>query len=600
VTSAYDSATQALTLTVQQTQVDTAKADSSGFRSVTPLAFRAPIAIRVGTEKGDVVRRVTIDRREQTARLDDLPAPPTMVAFDDGNAIVKTLTFDQPTAWLAALLERHFHLWHRAWAIDQLAARTGDRWRARSSGARGADYFLTRAHAAGALGRFSEAVALPALEAAARDTSAQVRAAAMSALGTLGGERALAIARDAWRSDSSYQVRAGALLVLVRLGGRDAREAVRRGLETPSYRDVIQNAAIAAIVQQPDSELIGALARQAGAQPLPTIALAALTARGDSTARRALLESLDDARGWVRAWSLEAVEGQLEPEDALAVLRDAVGGLRRPEARAAVREAIGRLERRHGAEGRRTASCLLTAALQPDRPIRSPVDMARRQRGSPSRGSVRTRSSPPRRAMAPALVPVEASGVSGVVSTRPATSSPASSSALSVSSAWLIVPSRSTPTTRAAAPRVRASSTTVHSHVIGARSPPAPSMSTTSRGAGDSIRRMSASIDRPPRPPPRAARAGRRSGAAPSAAPCPVASASSTPSSSAAVASAHPVSTGSRDDAPPGRGQRPAERAAGQVLPTSVSVPVMRCAFMRRPPVSPRRARPRAGPARRR
>jgi hypothetical protein len=121
---------------------------------------------------------------------------------------------------------------------------------------------------------------------------------------------------------------------------------VRRGLETPSYRHAIQNAAIAAIVQRPDSELVGALARQAGAQPLPTIALAALTARGDSTARRALLESLDDARGWVRAWSLEAVEGQLEPEDALAVLRGAVGGLRRPEARAAVQEAIGRLERR--------------------------------------------------------------------------------------------------------------------------------------------------------------------------------------------------------------------------------------------------------------
>jgi hypothetical protein len=57
--------------------------------------------------------------------------------------------------------------------------------------------------------------------------------------------------------------------------GTGRAEAVRRGLETPSYRDAIQNAAIAAIVQQPDSELIGALARQAGAQPPPTIALAA-------------------------------------------------------------------------------------------------------------------------------------------------------------------------------------------------------------------------------------------------------------------------------------------------------------------------------------
>ena len=55
------------------------------------------------------------------------------------------------------------------------------------------------------------------------------------------------------------------------------------------------------------------------------------------------------------------------------------------------------------------------------------------------------------RAMLAALVPVEASGISGAVSTIPATSNPASSSALSVISAWLIVPSRSDPTSSAAA-----------------------------------------------------------------------------------------------------------------------------------------------------
>ena len=29
-----------------------------------------------------------------------------MVVFDDGNAVLKTLTFEQPTAWLATQLER--------------------------------------------------------------------------------------------------------------------------------------------------------------------------------------------------------------------------------------------------------------------------------------------------------------------------------------------------------------------------------------------------------------------------------------------------------------------------------------------------------------
>jgi aminopeptidase N len=347
VTAAYDSAARALTLTVRQTQVDTATADSTGLRYATPLAFRAPVAIRVGTAKGDVVRRVTIDRREQTVRLDDLPGPPTMVAFDDENAVVKTLTFDQPTPWLASLLERHPNLWQRAWAIDQLAARAADSLAGATlaRAARGADYPLTRAQAAEALRRFPSAVALPALEAAAHDTAAQVREAAVGSLEVLGGPRALAAAREAWRSDSSPAVRAGALAALARLGGPDAREAVLRGLETPSYRDVIQNAAIAAAVQRPDSGLVAALGRQAGGQELPAAALSALTARGDSAARGVLMGLLDDQRGWVREWALAALEDQLEPGAAVALLREAQPTLTRAEARTAVTAAIGRLGR---------------------------------------------------------------------------------------------------------------------------------------------------------------------------------------------------------------------------------------------------------------
>ncbi len=345
VTASYDSVARALTLDVRQTQTDTATADSAGFRFATPLAFRAPLAIRVGTARGDVVRRVTIDRREQRVLIDDLPAAPIMVAFDDASAVLKTLAFEQPTPWLAALLERHPHLWQRSWAIDQLGARPADSLAGAAlvRAAGGADYYLTRAQAAGALGRFPPALALPALEVAARDTSAQVREAAVGALGTVGGPRAVTVAREAWRADSSDRVRAAALLVLTRLGGAGARETIQQGLVTPSYRDAIQNAAIAGVVQHPDSELVAAVARQLGAQPVPAIGLAALTSRGDTTARGAVRGALDDERPWVREWMLGALEDQLEPGDALAFLREAEPGLRRPEARTEVTRAIGRL-----------------------------------------------------------------------------------------------------------------------------------------------------------------------------------------------------------------------------------------------------------------
>jgi aminopeptidase N len=347
VTATYDSTARALTLDVRQTQTDTATADSNGVRSAVAGAFRAPMAIRVGTATGDVVRHVTIDRREQRVVIDSVTAPPTMVAFDDENAIVKSLAFDQPTPWLATLLDRHPDLWQRSWAIEQLGRRTGDTL-ARAALARaatGADYDLTRAEAARALGGFSPATVVSALATAVHDTSAQVRTAALLALAAVDGERAVAAASEAWRSDGSDQVRATALLVLARRGGARGHAAVLQALATPSYRDAIQNAAVAAVVQRPDPELVAALAGQLGSQPVPAMGLAGLVARGDTGARAAMQAALDDRRVWVREWMLGALVEQLEQDDALALLRQVEPAVRRPEARTEVTRTIDRLSR---------------------------------------------------------------------------------------------------------------------------------------------------------------------------------------------------------------------------------------------------------------
>jgi aminopeptidase N len=346
VSAAWDSTARALALTVRQTQVDTATADSSGLRFAVPAVFRAPLSIRVGTAAGDVVRRVTISRREQTVRFDSLPAAPTMVAFDDEDAILKTLAFDQPTPWLATLLQRHPGLGQRAWAIQQLAARPGDTLAiaALTRAATAADYFLTRAEAAAALARAPAALAGPALAAAARDSSAQVREAALIALRSVGGDQAPAVARAAWSSDSSDQVRAAALTLLAQRPGAEARAAIVQGLSTPSYRDVIQSAAITGVVQHPEPGLVAALARHVGDQPLPAMALLALASRGDSAAAGAVRAGLDEQRPWVREWVIDAVTDQLPPDTALEFLRAAAPSLTRDEARREVSQAIARLE----------------------------------------------------------------------------------------------------------------------------------------------------------------------------------------------------------------------------------------------------------------
>ncbi|HJR17206.1 MAG TPA: HEAT repeat domain-containing protein, partial [Gemmatimonadales bacterium] len=317
VASAYDSAAGTLALTVRQTQVDTARIDSAGVRFVTPMVFQGSVTVRVGTAAGDVRRRVRLDRREQVIQVEGLKSQPNMVVFDENNAMLKELTFEQPTRWLANQLARAADLWNRSWAIDQLSRRTSDSLAASAltRAARGADYYLTRAQAAAALRGFPAAVALPALEAALRDTSAAVRQASVTSLGAIGGARAQAAALNAWTRDSSYEVRASALTALAQIDSVSSRPQVLAGLGTRSYRDVIQTAAVAAAVRSPDSTLIDGLEKIIGEQQLAALALATLASQGDTYALTALVRHRNDTRPWVRRWVLQAIEEQLEGKE---------------------------------------------------------------------------------------------------------------------------------------------------------------------------------------------------------------------------------------------------------------------------------------------
>src|ERR1041384_5946106 len=195
VAAKYDSTAGTVTLPVQQTQQDSSKADSTtGLRYTTPLAFRMPVTVRVGTAAGDVTARGLLSQRQDTIVVRNVKSAPTMVVFDDGNTILKRLAFDEPTAWLATQLTGDLDLSDRHWVIVQLGQRTTDAaaGAALAQAATGADYFLTRVAAANALAAFPVAVALPALQTAMKDTSAQVRAAAVEDLGTLGGAPAAA------------------------------------------------------------------------------------------------------------------------------------------------------------------------------------------------------------------------------------------------------------------------------------------------------------------------------------------------------------------------------------------------------------------------
>lgn len=347
VTAAYDTAAATLTLTIKQTQPDSAKADSTGLRYETPRVFRMPVTIRVGTARGDVVRQVELTATEQTVSIAKLPAPPAMAVFDEGNTILKELTFEQPTAWLATQLERDPDLWNREWVIEQLAERSTDTAAARAlaRAATSADYSLTRAGAATALGRFPGTLAEPPLVAALRDTAARVRGAALTALGEHGGARVAALARERFQLDPSYEVRAAALAALVHADSSMRDSAITWGLATPSYQDVIQASAYRIIAQSGDTSAIPRVETLLGTGPFPAQVLAVLAGRGSAHALEVLTAHLDDDRPGVRRAVVEAFQFALPRQLGIPRLQAAVGQLKHADTKHAVERALQRLEK---------------------------------------------------------------------------------------------------------------------------------------------------------------------------------------------------------------------------------------------------------------
>ncbi len=350
VTAAYDTAARKLTLTVKQTQQDSAKGDSTDLAFETPPVFRMPVTLRVGTAGGDVVRRADLAAREQTIEIPGLTATPTMVVFDDGNTILKELAFDQPTPWLATQLKRDPDLWNRQWAIEQLAQRPADAAAvaALAEAAIGADYFRTRAAAVEALGELPAASAAAPLAAALRDTSAQVRRAAIAALGQLGGARAAELARATFHRDSSYEVRAAALTALVRADSTARDSAIAWGLATPSYQDVIQEAAYRIIAQTGDTGAIPRIETLLGTDRLAAHVLAALAARGSAHALDVLATHLNDDRHAVRRWVVEAFQFTLPRPLGIPRLQAVVGTLKYADTRKDVETALQHLQ--HGTD----------------------------------------------------------------------------------------------------------------------------------------------------------------------------------------------------------------------------------------------------------
>ena len=276
VAATYDATAQRVTLHVQQ----------------GPPVFRMPVAIRVGTAYGDVVMRTTVQGATQTIAIEHVSHPPTFVVFDDGDGIVKTLVFPQPTPWLVAQVQREARPWQTAWVVDQLRQRAGqdaDALAALLETALHARYSLTRAQALIALGSIATPTTSPILTQAItpvvlmglRDTAVLVRRAALYGVTRLGTRRADAAIRETFAQDPSDLVRADAiqsLLLATTTSPAERQTLFAHALQEPStYLDMVPQAAVRAMAMTTCDSMTLATLRTAMRQPGVTAMLQRVT-----------------------------------------------------------------------------------------------------------------------------------------------------------------------------------------------------------------------------------------------------------------------------------------------------------------------------------
>ncbi len=357
VHATYDSTQQLLRLTVDQTQQDTLKPDAHGLKFDVPAVFHMPFTIRVGTAHGDVIHRDSLHARHDTITIRDVRSEPTMVIFDDGNHVLKQLTFDEPTAWLATQLDRDQNLWDREWAIGQLASRPDDAAAVAAlvHAAEHADYYLTRQQAVTALGGNPSPSAFAAVAAAVHDTSAAVRAAAVTALGVFGTARAAPLIRGAFDHDSSYDVRAAAVSALARVDTTGLDAVVSQALHTPSYREVIRHAALEVIAQRHDTARVADLERMLTLDAFPAEVLGVFAAEGDAHSLAVLARHLNDDRAGVRRYAVQGFGMALRHPDHARVLQqleNTAANLDHPDTRKSVEALIAATKKADAAGSR--------------------------------------------------------------------------------------------------------------------------------------------------------------------------------------------------------------------------------------------------------
>ena len=141
-------------------------------------------------------------------------------------------------------------------------------------------------------------------------------------------------------------MRAAAVEALGHAPGAGRQAILTRALATPSYQDVIGNAALGVIARVDDTTLVPLVNAQVGKLSDAVFVLAVLGRRGSAQAYALLADRLDDPRPTVRSSAGQALLYVVPADMALQLIATEQPKLTRARARVEVADLKSRIEKR--------------------------------------------------------------------------------------------------------------------------------------------------------------------------------------------------------------------------------------------------------------
>jgi aminopeptidase N len=237
VTQSWNESNKKLTVTILQTQ-DTV--------SGVPV-YRLPVNIGFHFKENKIVKEIWLKDKKEAFDF-EFPSRPLLVRFDEGNWILKEVTFKKHIDELIYQAE-NADMIGRLEAVNELTNYSSDTstfsaWKKRATVD---SFWAVRQAAIENIGKYHAGMSVELFKICAKDKNSKVRRSAIRLLGDMKKPEMVKFFENVFESENSYAVQAESLLAIGKSGGKKQLRFLQSAQKMKSYRNVVSSAAAEAI-----------------------------------------------------------------------------------------------------------------------------------------------------------------------------------------------------------------------------------------------------------------------------------------------------------------------------------------------------------------